>query len=230
MRQTILIISDLHAPYQHPDAYAFLRAVKKKYRPTQVILTGDEVDYHAISFHDADPDLPSAGDELKQAITFLKTLYKLFPVATVLESNHGSLVYRKALAGGLPLAVFKSYNEVLQAPKGWTWVNDVILDTPLGKVYGHHSRGKALKTAQMYGMSHFCGHHHESFDLQFWSTPEKLMFGMTTGCLVDRKSLALAYNKVNLKRPIIGLALIVDGVPVLVPMLLDRVGRWIGKL
>jgi hypothetical protein len=225
----VLIISDLHAPYQHPDTLPFLRALKLKYQPTAVVLSGDEVDYHAISFHKADPDLPSAGEELERAKVFMRQMYRLFPKATILESNHGSLVYRKALDGGLPKAVFKNYNDILEAPPTWKWVNDLILDTDKGKVYFHHSRGKAFRTAQTYGMSHVCGHHHESFDIQFLSTPDKLLFGLTVGCLVDKKSLALAYNKINLKRPIIGVAVILNGVPQLIPMSLDKHGRWTGS-
>jgi len=41
-------------------------------------------------------------------IVALEPIYKLFPKATILESNHGSLVLRKALAHGLPAKVFKS--------------------------------------------------------------------------------------------------------------------------
>ena len=77
--QSILVISDFHAPYNHPDAIAFLRACKKKFKPTDIVCIGDETDFHAMSFHDSDPDLPSAGDELKQAIVELKKLYKMFP-------------------------------------------------------------------------------------------------------------------------------------------------------
>lgn len=228
--QTVLVISDIHEPYSHPDTIPFLTAIKEKYKPTEVIQTGDELDYHQLSYHDSDPDLYSAGDELKTAINKLKEYYKLFPEVTVLESNHGSMVMRKALTNNMPKRLFKSYNEILEAPKGWKWVFDYTIETSLGPVYFHHSRGKALKTAQAYGMSHVCGHHHESFDIQYWSTPEKLMFGMTVGCLVDRDSLALAYNKNNLKRPIIGVGLIIDGVPQLVPMILAKNGRWIGRL
>jgi len=38
----ILNIPDLHVPYIHQDAFAFLRAVKSKYKPTRVIQLGDE--------------------------------------------------------------------------------------------------------------------------------------------------------------------------------------------
>ena len=64
-KQTILLIPDLHIPYHHPDSFAFLDAVKRKYKPTEVINLGDMEDNHAISFHESDADLFSAGDELK---------------------------------------------------------------------------------------------------------------------------------------------------------------------
>lgn len=227
----ILIISDLHAPYNHVDTVRFLRAVKKRYRPTRIILSGDEADFHAISFHDSDPDLDSAGVELDRAIEALKPIYRLFPNAEVLESNHGSLVLRKALAGGLPRAYFRGPGEILQAPKGWTWHMDITITLPNGsKCYFHHSKGKALKTGQTYGMSHVCGHLHEQFDIQYWSTPDNLFFAMTVGCLVDKKSLALAYAKNNQKRQIVGVGLIINSLPILVPMVLNGRGRWVGKL
>lgn len=229
--KVILVISDLHAPYMHKDAVRFLAAIKAKHKPTRVILTGDEADFHNISFHDADPDLDSAGKELQKAIEALKPLYKMFPKAEVLESNHGSLVLRKALASGLSRKYFKGPGSILEAPVGWSWHFDIYLKLPNGtQCYFHHSKGRALKTGQLYGMSHVCGHLHESFDIQYWSTPNNLFFAMTVGCLVDKKSLALAYCKNNVKRQIVGVGLIVDSQPVLVPMQMDSEGRWTGRL
>ena len=62
--KSILVISDLHIPYHHRDSFEFLKALKKKYKPDLVVNIGDEIDCHALSFHDSNPDLPSAGDEL----------------------------------------------------------------------------------------------------------------------------------------------------------------------
>ena len=64
---SVLVISDLHAPWQHPDALEFLKAIKKKIKPDFVLNVGDECDAHALSMWESDPDLPSAGDELKMA-------------------------------------------------------------------------------------------------------------------------------------------------------------------
>lgn len=227
---TILVIPDLHCPFEHPDALDFLKYLKTKYKPTLFINLGDEIDNHAISFHDSNPDLPSAGDELQQAIDHLQPFYNLTPKCIVLESNHGSLVYRKQLAHGLPRKVFKSYNEILEAPKGWEWVSDLIVDTELGPIYFCHGKiGGPGKLAAQYGMSAIQGHFHEKSQINWISTPERLMFDIHAGCLVDDKSLAMKYNKLNPKRPILS-ALIIDcGVPFLVPMLLDKNGRWVGK-
>ena len=70
----VLCIPDLHAPYHHKDALDFLRAVKKKYKPDRIINLGDDLDNAAISFHSSNPDLDSAGKELKKGRKFLQEL------------------------------------------------------------------------------------------------------------------------------------------------------------
>lgn len=230
-RQSILVISDMHHPYSHPDTLAFLKAAKAKYNPTDVVCIGDEVDFHALSFHDSDPDLDSAGVELAKAVKALQPLYKLFPKVTVVESNHGSMVLRKALHGGIPSKAIRSYNEILEAPKGWTWKFDVKLNTPLGPIYFCHGKsGAAGRLASQYGMSCIQGHYHEKAQITYISTPERLMFDAHTGCLADDKSLALGYNKVNPKRPIVSIIVVLDGIPQIVPMVLNSKGKWIGRL
>jgi hypothetical protein len=231
LTKRLLVISDMHMPYSHPDTVKFLGALKDKYSFDNVVCIGDEVDHHAISFHDSDPDLPSAGEELKQAIKGLKPIYKMFPNVTIVESNHGSLVYRKALAGGLPKAVFKDYGDILDAPKGWKWVFDHKVNTPLGPIYLCHGKtGSPGKLASSYGCSTIQGHFHEKAQITYISTPERLMFDAHTGCLADDKSLALGYNKINPKRPIVSVIIVIEGIPQIVPMVLNTKGRWVGKL
>ena len=60
----ILVISDLHFPFAHPDWYNFLSKLKKKYKPKTIVQIGDETDMHSINVsHVIDPDLPSPKDE-----------------------------------------------------------------------------------------------------------------------------------------------------------------------
>lgn len=231
LTKALLVISDLHSPYEHPDTVAFLRALNKKYKFDKVVCIGDEIDNHAISFHDSDPDLPNAGEELTLAIKHMKPIYELFPDVTVVESNHGSLVYRKALSNGLPKAVFKKYNEILEAPKGWTWEFDTKVYTQLGPIYLCHGKsGTPGRLASQYGMSTIQGHFHEKAQITYISTPERLIFDAHTGCLADDKSLALGYNKVNPKRPIVSLIVVIKGIPHIEPMVLNSRGRWVGRL
>lgn len=225
--KSVLVISDTHIPYGHPDTLEFLKSLKKKYKPDLVVHIGDEIDNHAISFHDSDPDLMSPGDELQSAIKKLEAFYKLFPKMKLIDSNHGSLVYRKQKTHGLPRWVFKSYREILQAPRGWSWSMDLTIKTPQGKVYFHHGKNKpVMKTSQNMAMSVVQGHYHENFSVNYWANPNGLFWQMQVGCLIDDKSMAFAYNKCNLNRPIIGTGLIVNGLPVLEPMILDKSGRW----
>jgi hypothetical protein len=227
----ILILSDMHHPFAHPDTVPFLRALKKKYAFDKIVCIGDEADFHNLSYHESIPDLPGAGDELKQAIEGLKPIYELFPSVDVIESNHGSMIIRKGITAGIPSIAIKSYNDILEAPKGWTWQFDLKLRTPLGPVYFCHGKTSAAgRLASQYGMATCQGHFHERAQVHYISTPEKLMYDMHVGCLADDKSLALGYNKINPKRPIVSVGIIINGIPQIIPMVLGKGSRWTGLL
>lgn len=236
MIDVLLTISDLHYPYSHPDAYAFLKALKKKYFKKglrcEVVLGGDEIDGHSWSFHDADPELMSPGDELEAAIKKLKPIMALFPKAYILESNHGSLFYRKLKAHGLPRHILKSYQAVLDAPKTWKWVPELTLKLNDGRsVYLCHGKtADVMKLSQTMGMSVVQFHFHERFSIGYWANPLGLFWAAQAGCLIDDENRAYSYNKLNLKRPINGTVVVVNGHPVLEAMVLKPNGRWVGKL
>lgn len=227
----ILFISDMHIPYHHKDLIPFLKHLKAKYNPTRVICLGDELDQHSLSFHDSDPDLPNAGDEIRRALPVIKEVFELFPVMDIIESNHGSLVWRKAKTNGIPKHYIKTYNDVLGVDEGWKWSFDLTLTLPNGqKCYVHHGKSSdVVKLGQQMGMHAVQGHYHNTFKVDYWGNPTGLYFGMQCGCLVDDSSLAFSYNNVNIQRPVIGTGLIIDGVPILEAMILDKNGDWIGK-
>lgn len=216
----ILFISDMHIPYHHPNTLPFLQSLKERYNPTRIICLGDELDKHALSFHDSDPDLMSAGDELAASLPVIAELKQMFPKMDIIDSNHGSMVYRKSKHHGIPRRYIKSYNEVLGVDSGWVWHNDLTITLPDGQqVYIHHGKSSdAIKTSQAMSMSHVCGHFHESFGVKYWANPNGLFWAMNGGCLINDKSFAFAYNNANLKRPIIGTCLVIDGVPILEAM------------
>ena len=132
--ERVLIISDLHAPYYHKDTVCFLSEIKRLFKPDRIILTGDEADYHCLSFHDSDPDLPfSPSSELEKTIEKLDPIYKLFPTADILESNHGSMAYRKGKHHGIPRHILKDYRDVLNAPITWRWHSELVIKLSDGR-------------------------------------------------------------------------------------------------
>lgn len=227
--QRILLISDMHIPYHHPNTLAFLSYLKAKYKPTRVICLGDELDGHSLSYHEKSPELPSAMDELSLALPTIAELHNIFPKMDILESNHGSLVYRKTKTHGIPKHYIKSYNDILGVDDGWKWHFDLMITLPDGnKCYLHHGKSaRCLQLAEKMGCCAVEGHYHNSFSIEYYGTPFALNWAMQVGCLVDFKSLAFSYANVNIKRPIIGTGLIIDSQPVLAPMLLDEDGNWI---
>lgn len=228
----IAVISDLHAPYQHPDALKFLKAVKRKYKPTLVVSVGDEVDGQAISFHDSDADLPSAGDELKEAMKFLHQLEALFPKMIILDSNHGSLHLRKAKHHGIPLKYIAGPNQIYEVGPGWQWVPELLVKLPNGQpaYFAHGISKQGIKIATQRGQCVIQGHFHTEFRIDYAGNPDRLLWSLQVGCLIDKRSLAFAYDKLNLNRPILGVAMIIDSQPQLIPMVLLKNGRWNGKV
>lgn len=231
----ILHICDTHSPYSHPDLIPFLTAVKEHYKPTRVIHGGDEVDCHALSFHDSDPALDAAGPELHKARQGIAALHALFPEMQILHSNHGSLIYRRALKYGIPAEYLKSYREILfpeGGGQGWSWHDKVRLTLPNGECvqFQHQCSGDVVTAAAHERASLVLSHEHSKFSVVYSASRAALYFGMYGGCLLDADSLAFAYGKVYPKKPIIGCSIIINSQPILVPMLLSKGGRWTGKI
>jgi len=227
----VLVISDLHCPYQHPDAVRFLAAIREKYEPDRVVNIGDEVDNHAMSFHPSDQSLYSAGDELKAAREVIWQIEELYPKMDVMESNHGSLAYRKAMVAGIPKEMLRPYKSILDV-KHWKWHPELTITlSDKQPCFFHHGKSaNSFLAFRDIGMNFVQGHFHEKFNINYHGTHERLKWAVATGCLVDDHSLAMAYNNVNLKRPIIGTSIILDGQPHLLPLIMNRKRRWIGRV
>lgn len=228
----ILCISDQHMPFEHPDMFKFLAAIKKKYKPTLVINIGDEIDQHDLSFHDSDKDLPSAGDELKLAIAKLKQMEKLFPSMIIVDSNHGSLAIRRLKHHGIPLKYLATQQQIFGVSKKWQWMSELLVTLP-NKTLCYFSHGiskDGKKLAAQRAVNVVQGHYHTEFRIDYVSNPAHLLWSMQIGCLIDKKSLAFAYDKLNLTRPVIGTGVIINSKPELIPMVLNSKGRWVGTL
>lgn len=218
----VLIIPDEHRPYHHPDSYKFLTEIKRQFKPEKVIHLGDEVDGHAISFHDSDNDLMSAGQELEAAIESIqREIHPLFKHLYLLESNHGSLIYRKAKHHGIPIHHLKSLSEVYETPM-WSWHTEIMLKTKLGQVYLCHGKSSVpFKVAMSMGCSSIQGHFHSEFRIMWRQFADnRRIFDCISGCLIDPKHDAFAYGKNILPKPMLGATIVhANGIPETVPML-----------
>lgn len=230
-KETVLAISDLQAPYQHPDAIEFLTAVRDEYKPTKIVCIGDSLDMHTLGKWTANPDLPGPADEYAQGIEFMKRLYKLFPVAMEVVSNHNSRYLKRVSEAGIPSSYIKSYRDIMQYPKGWDIAEEVEID---GVMYEHGTRfggvSATRQAIQVNGQSTVFGHLHSGGAVIYVANRKSMLFAMNIGCLIDYSKLAFAYAKDAKLRPTLGTGVIRKGVPHFVPLLIDNEGRWTGKL
>lgn len=234
----LLAIGDIHTPYNHIDAPDFVNEIVCRYKFCLIVYKGDETDQHAINFHGQDPDLLSHGPELEKAIMHLKDFYLITPKARILESNHGSLVLRKIKHHGISARVLKPIGEILEAPKGWLWNEELWVKLPNGQlvnlVHGKSSNPLALANSifRNYGVmvNTMQGHFHTKSQIDYWGAPHNRRWNMYTGCLIDNAALNYKYNKLNLDPPALSCGGILDGEPVIFPMVLDKRGRWDKKI
>ncbi len=142
------------------------------------------------------------------------------------------MVYRRAKRYGLPLRVLKSYSEILEAPKGWSWHDEIYHKLPNGELlylthgksspYGGLSRDMGMHTAQ--------GHYHQKFGVTWTCNGPQLRFDIFTGCLIDAEHLAFEYGKNSRHKPMLGAVIIKDNYPICIPLRVNTKGRWIGKI
>jgi hypothetical protein len=230
-KEIVLAISDMQAPYQHPDTLKFLTAIKKKYKPTKVVCIGDSLDQHTLGKWGANPDLPGPADEFAQGLSFMREIYGVFPVATEVSSNHNSRYLKRLLEAGIPSAYIRKYSEIMEYPPGWEMVEDCEID---GVIYEHGTRFGGMnaprQALQANWQSTVFGHHHSGGAIVYQANKKQMLFGMNCGCLIDMDRLAFAYAKDSRLKPTLGTGVINKGVPEFIPLIMNAAGRWVGKL
>lgn len=229
--QRILVIPDQHFPYAHPDIFLFLAEIKKQYKPQLIINLGDEVDGHSISFHESDSRLFNADKELDNAVEDIHRLRDMFPKQYICESNHGSLIYRRLKHQGIPFRHLVPLPDLYHTPN-WSWHHEIIVETHAGLTLFVHGKTKSKgKLAREQMCNAWQGHFHGDFCINWYATTTGVRYDAFAGCLINHESLAFSYGKNNIPKPILGAGWINElGEPVLIRMILDKHGRWTGKL
>jgi len=216
--ERILVVGDLHCPFDHPKYLKHAVETYGKYNCTRVVFIGDIIDSHASSYHESDPDGLSAGDELKQAKKNVAKWYNAFPDADVIIGNHDRIVSRKAFTAGIPKDWIKNYNDVLETPN-WRWTERLVI----GDIqFVHGEGGQASTKAKNDLMSTVQGHIHTKMETHWFVGANYRIFSCQVGCGIDRDAYALSYAK-SFKKQALGVAVILgNNTCINVPLELGR--------
>lgn len=228
---SILVIPDIQVPFMHEDAYDFLAAIKKAYKPDIVIQIGDLADQHYFSRYGPSTKSKGGKDEMEQASIQLDPLKKLFPNMYICWGNHDLRIFQKAGEVGIDASLLKSYEEMLKMPKGWkiadSWEFDgVLFEHGIGR---SGSQG-AIAAAKANMKSTVIGHLHSHAGILWYGNKSHLLFGFNVGALIDDRKYAFEYGRFTSSKSILGCGLVIDGTPVFIPMVVNKDHRWEGEL
>lgn len=217
MSENYLVISDLQIPFEAPKALQFCLYLKRHYKipDDNVLNVGDELDcYHGGRWPKDPNGHYSATGELAAAKATLKEWYAAFPKMKLAISNHGLRWVRKASAAEIPNEMLRSYQEIIEAPKGWVWKDEWRFNTkhPFRMIHGMGYGGvNAHRTAAMdAGMSTVIGHIHSYGGISQVRTRGMRIWGMNAGCLIDWEAYAFEYGRENRFHPTIGAGIIAN--------------------
>jgi predicted phosphodiesterase len=206
------IIGDTHEPFCHPQYRDFCYETFNKFKVDRIAHAGDEIDNHALSYHEHSPDGLSAGSEADRAQAAMNKWYKTFPKVDVIVGNHSALPYRQATTAGIPKRFLKAYEEIWEAPKGWKWHMEMEIDH-VKYVHGTGSSGQnaAINRALRSRQSTVIGHVHSFGGVNYHASENDLIFGLNVGCGIDGRAYAFEYGKEFVNKPTLGCGIVING-------------------
>lgn len=224
---TILIIPDIQVPFEHQDAMAFLTLVKSTFKPDTVVQIGDLADQHFFSRYGPSTKSRGGKEEMENAKKQLDPLKKLFPKMYICWGNHDLRIFQKAGDAGIDSSLLKSYEEILGMPKGWkiadSWQFDGIL---FEHGIGRSGSQGAITAAKANMRSTVIGHLHSHAGVLWYGNKEHLIFGFNVGALIDDQKYAFEYGRFISSKSVLGCGIIMNGIPLFIPMVLNKNHRW----
>lgn len=215
------IIGDTHIPYELDGYLEFCLDIFDYYDCNKIVHIGDLIDHHALSFHDSEPMLQGANGEVMDARDRLQAWYDAFPKLTICNGNHDLIPARQLKKIGMDADVWmKPLKEVYDMPKGWDLVDTIVID---GVTYHHGYTANGVNgfrnDSQRRMTRTVSGHCHGNAGVSATASQHRLIWGMAVGCGVDVDSMAMAYGKHFLQKPIISCGVVLDGVTPIVEFL-----------
>lgn len=228
-KRNALVISDLQLPFEHERALAFCLEVCKEFRidKADVYNAGDEGDQYWGSLHPKSANaMHTPMQELAACRERFVPWFKAFPQMRIANSNHVARWGKLASAAGIPSELLRPWSEVIGAPAGWQWRDrwDVNINGthPWALIHGMGYSGFAATRNMVMdlGCSVVHGHLHCGGGVIHVATEGRNLWGMNTGCLIDRAAYAFEYGKFNRQKETLGVGVILnDGAfPIFVPL------------
>jgi len=196
-----LLIPDTHVPYEG-KAYDLMLKVAKDFKPHEVVIMGDFLDFYSISSHAREPDMPKLLEyEIKQGKKRLRELEKLFPRAkkVFVVGNHSRRLESFIRDRCPELFNLLSLTKILELEK---W--EVVPYGPQQKyrVLGsklhvrHEPIGTTSKTTAARGMTSICyGHLHKIEESSIIALDGAEYVAFSPGWLGDKTNKAFSYVK-----------------------------------
>jgi len=209
----VLVIGDPHCGATHPRYLDFCCDIRDSWQCGEVVIIGDIIDHHNVSFHGRDPEAIGPLDEFVTVKAELDLWKKKFPKAKVCIGNHDERIYRLASSVNIISKYIRPYSEVWDTPE-WEWDYEFIIDN----VHYSHGTGcsginPAFNAATKRMMSTVIGHCHSRAGIKWAAGPNTRIFGMDVGCGVDHKAIAMRYGRNMLAKPILACGVVIDGIP-----------------
>jgi predicted phosphodiesterase len=176
------LLYDIHAPYHDKDAYHLALDYLSNLKPklTRLVLAGDYVDFHKISFWKSDPSRMAFEDEVEVCKEMLKNLRQAFYRVPIdyIEGNHEARLYRYVLDKAPHLLYRNSIKDILDLrSRNIKYISNIARAHTgqdmykLGKLYVLHGHEKkvsygAINLSRLYyakcKTNVIVGHHHRS--------------------------------------------------------------------
>jgi hypothetical protein len=198
----IMVVPDLHAPYHHPEAIEFLAWVQENRgcRP-RIASVGDMWDFHAMSFHQSEPESTGIEAEYQAIRDFSEEFTSVFPEGDIVLGNHCDIPSRKMKEAGLTPTMLGDLNRLYNMPKSWDIHNlYYVLEPDTWNVLVEHGCGSGGKygcanTSKEKRCSYVQGHTHSNAAVIYSQNYKDTTFAMNVGCLIDSSSYAFKYAK-----------------------------------
>lgn len=223
MSRVIFFLGDCHVPYHSKKAIIQVSDAIKEAQDNgdqvTVVQVGDLADQRAWSRFPKDGDVDNAQREFDDTVTSLEWLHGLIPNMHIIFGNHDRRIAMRASDSQIPRQLIRSLDEVFDFPS-WKWH---VSDTPLiidgiAIVHGDEfpiptPSAACLRLAR----SVVYGHSHQG-RLEHVRLFDRSMFAMNVGWLGDESQSAFNYAKRSPARYWLGYGVVVDNVPMLVPL------------